>query len=168
MAAPSRWQGDVYINGHLRALDFTAPDGSINDDAIAAGSDVDATKLEHQHRAYYSQESDTTSATEDHVIHVVYGATGDIVAFEAGSVTVCTGNATITVDLHKNGASILDDPIELSVAEGSAAYVVQAASVATAGLVDGDVLEVVVIATVGTGALGKGVFAALTVHELAQ
>jgi hypothetical protein len=138
-------------------------DGAIDDKHVSAAADIAASKLEHQHRATYSQESDTTSAAEDHVIHVVVGATGTLKKFSAGGVTACTGNATITVDLHNGGASILTAAIALD--SGDAAYAVVDATIATAAVVVDDVLEVVVTVDAGTGALGKGVFAALDLWE---
>ena len=94
---------------------------------------------------------------------MVYGTTGTVVAFEVGSVTACTGDSTITVDLHKNGASILTGVITLDSA--NTAYIVEAGTLSSATLADGDVLEVVVNATVGTGTLGNGVFASCIIRE---
>lgn len=163
MANIGQLTGDLHIRGSLTATTLSPSAGVITNEMVSAAADIAASKLEHQHVLHYSQESDTTSATEDHCIHVVRGATGSAVAFEAGSVTACTGNATITVDLHKNGATILTGVITLD--STNTAYVVEAGTIDTATLADGDVLEVVVVATVGTGALGKGVFASCVIRE---
>jgi len=166
MAAPSRIEGDVFINGNLRPKSFSPPAESITNAAIKAAAGIEAEKTEHLHRQIYAQESDTTAAAESRVVHVVYGATGDVVAFEAGIVVACIGDATITIDLKKNGVSVLTGAIVLD--STNAVRIVEAATIDTAGLVDGDVLEVVVTVNAGTGTLGKGVFAALTVHENAE
>jgi hypothetical protein len=96
----------------------------------------------------------------------VHGASATINSFKAGSVTACVGAATITVDLKKNGTSVLSAPITLN--SSSTAYVVQSGTVTTTSLVAGDVLEVVVTATAGGGTLGNGVFAVAQVDELAN
>ena len=139
------------------------PSACVGNDQIKTGEAVQAEKLEHQHRAGYSQESATTAADESRVFHVVKGATGTLQAFSAGCVVANVGDSTITVDLLKNGVTVLTAPISLSVAE--AAYEVAAGVLSGTSVVVGDVLEVVIDATVGTGTLGKGVFASLDLHE---
>ena len=125
---------------------------------------IEASKLEHQHRATYAQESATTAAAaKDEVIHVVKGTAGTLKTFSAGCVVANIGNSTVTVDLHKNGASVLTAAIEID--SGDAAYAIVAGIINTAPVVADDVLEVVVIATIGTGTLGKGVFASLDLWE---
>ena len=128
---------------------------------LAAG--IEATKLEHQHRPTYAQESAATAADETRVVHVVKGATGSLQAFSAGCVVANIGDSAITVDLHKNGVTVLTAPISLSSTDS--AYDVVAGVLASDAVVVGDVLEVVVDATVGTGTLGTGVFASLDLHE---
>jgi len=162
----SRIQGDLHVTGRISSQFLSAPDQSIDDAAVAADAEILAEKLEHQHRQVYEQESATTAAAETRVVHVVRGTTGAVERFEAGSVAACTGDATITVDLLKNGVSILDAAIVLD--NANTARVTEAATIATPGLVAGDVLEVAVTVNAGTGALGSGVFAALTVHEEAD
>lgn len=164
MAIESSLQGDHFINGNLRSKVLLIPTGTVTNAGVNANAGIAATKLEHQNVLNYSQESGTTSATGDFVIHTVYGLTGSVVAFKAGSVTACAGAATITVDLHNNGASILTDPIELD--SGSVAYIAEAGSVDTTALDVGDVLEVVIVATAGGGTIGDGVFATLIEREL--
>ncbi len=165
MASTSSLLGDFICMGSWVFRYIVLPDGNVTDAKVAAAAGIAATKLEHQHRKTFAQ-SNTTAAAETRVVHVVHGATGEIVAFEAGSIAACTGNATITVDLKKNGTSILDAAIVLD--STNTARVVEAATIDTAGLVDGDVLEVVVAVDAGTGALGTGLFAEVVVHEDAQ
>jgi hypothetical protein len=87
--------------------DESAGAGSAEVDGVAAGAAIAATKLEHQYILTYAQGSATTAAAATQVIHTVYGATGDIIDFKAGSVVACTGDAAITVDLKVNGTSVL-------------------------------------------------------------
>ncbi len=144
-------------------LDLRPNAGCISDVHVDAAAGIKATKLEHQHRANYAQESDTTAAAEDRVVHVVHGTTGTLKAFKAGSVVANLTGATVSVDLHKNGASILTAAIVLD--DADAAYDVVAGVIDTAAVLQDDVLEVVVTVAAGGGTLGKGVFAMLDLHE---
>jgi hypothetical protein len=155
--------GDLHVAGTLSATTTTLSAGSVSNAKVAADADIDASKLEHQHSKTYEQESDTTSVTETRVIHVVYGTVATVVAFEAGSVTVCAGAATIDVDLLKNGVSILTAAITLD--NGNSVRVVEAGTISSPTLADGDVLEVDVTATAGGGTVGKGVFASCIIRE---
>jgi len=158
-----RVEEEGQFRGAVTLLSVNLPAGSVADATVASAAGIAASKLEHQHRLIYSQESDTTAASEDRVIHVVEGATGDIQSIKAGSVVANIGAATITVDLHKNGASILTAPISLD--SGDSAYDVVDGVVDTATLAVDDVLEIVVVATAGGGTLGKGVFASVDLFE---
>lgn len=162
----SRIEGNVYANGNISAKTMTLPAGTVTNTGVADAAGIAATKLDHQHRIAFSQESATTAADVARVVHQVRGATGTIIAFAAGCVVPCVGDSTIAVDLLKNGVSILSTAAALSVAE--AAYAVAATTIATAALVAGDVLEIEIVGTIGTGTLGLGVFAAVTIEEKAQ
>ena len=139
------------------------PDGAVDDQAVEAGAGLDATKLEHDHRAVYEQESDTTAASETRVIHVVKGTTATVKEIKAGCVVANIGAATVDVDLLKNGVSILTAAIQID--SGDAAYALVAGTIDTPTLAVGDVLEIDVTATAGGGTLGKGVFAYVDIHE---
>jgi hypothetical protein len=69
----------------------------------------------------------------------------------------------VTVDLRKNGTTVLSAVITLNNANTARVAVAGALSVTT--LVAGDVLEVVT-ATAGGGTLATGVFAIVTVNEM--
>ncbi len=164
MATVQQIDGDVIVRGALTITGETSMrTASVDNDAVTSDADIDASKLEHQHRQVYAQESDTTSVTETRVVHVVDGAAGTINAFKAGSVTVCSGAATIVVDLLKNGVSVLSAGITLDT--GNSIRVVEAGTISSASVAAGDVLEVDVTATAGGGTLGKGVFAYVDLYE---
>ncbi|GAH41302.1 unnamed protein product [marine sediment metagenome] len=162
MANPTRIEGDVFVAGNVRAVSMTIPAGAVGAEAVAPGADLPATKLRHEHRRTYAQESATEVADEARVVHVVRGVAAEAVAFVAGVVVPATVDDTATVDLLKNGVSILTAPISLSVAQ--AAYEVVAGAIATAALVAEDVLEVVIAGTHAAGVLPKGVFASRSVQ----
>lgn len=159
----TRIDTDVYVTGNLNSQTLTIPAGTILNAAVNTAADIAATKLEHRHKLVYAQESGTNAADESRVLYVCYGATATVIAFEAGNVVAATGNATCTVDLKKNGSSILSAAISLD--STNAARVVEAGTLSNTALVDGDVLEITIDGTIGTGTLAKGIFASLIVDE---
>jgi hypothetical protein len=165
MAVASMIQGDQYFNGNVGMKTLSPPAGCITNAAIEALAGIDATKVDHQHRMVYSQPN-TTATSETRMLFVCYGATGTVIAFRAGSIVAALTTATVTLDLKKNGTSILTGVITLD--NANTARVVEAATISSASLVTGDVLEVVITATAGGGTLPTGVFCSLTVNEEAQ
>lgn len=159
----SRIEGNVHVTGGLSANSMTIPSGSVDNAKIAAGADISASKLEHQHQITLAQDNGSAATAQTRVVHVVYGTAGTLVAVQAGCETPCVGDSTIDVDVHKNGSSILSAAIELSSSES--AYELVDGTIATATLAADDVLEVVISVTAGTGTLGQGVFANLVVRE---
>jgi hypothetical protein len=160
----SRLEGDTYVNGSLQAKTLVPSAGCVSNQHVAAGAGIDASKLRHKHRKSRGQNGAASAETVG--AHVVVGANATVVAFKVGSIGVCTGNATITVDLKKAGASILTAAVTLN--SSNTARVAVAAVIASAALVAGDFLEVVVTVNAGTGALGTGLFWELEIDEDAQ
>lgn len=159
--------GDLLIKGQLNVQDGLAfPAGSITNTMIAASAGLSASKLEHQHQPVYAQNGNVDSAADRKIIHVVRGDTGTIQSFHVASRVACTGNATITVDLLKNGTTILSAAVVLD--NANTAYTLEAGTISSASVVQNDVLEVNVTVNAGTGTLGDGVFAVLNIREAAQ
>jgi hypothetical protein len=157
---------DLYVAGGLSAKSFTPPAGSITDAAVQTAAGIQASKLDHQYQPIYQQESSTNAVSERRVVHAVKGATATVVAFDAGAVVPLTGNDTCTIDLWKNGASILTAPIAL--ANTDTARQIKNGSLSSTSAVAGDVFEVRVVYTHNTGTAPQGVFARLTLQEDAQ
>jgi hypothetical protein len=130
-----------------------------------AAAGVQQTKLQHQNRGNLDQPN-TTATTETKVVATIYGATGTILSFKAGSIAPCSGAATITLDLKKNGTTVLASVITLD--NANAARVAEAGTLSVVSLVAGDVLEIVVTATAGGGTIGTGLFAEVRWAEDAQ
>ena len=156
-----RIEEKIYFADTITFKEVVLPAGAVSDDQVAAGAKIAASKMVHKHRPSYGQAG--TAVSETRAIHGVFGATGSVVAFKAGSITACTGNATISVDLKKNGTSILASPITLD--STKSARVLYAANIASAALSVGDWLEVVVTANAGTGSLGSGLFWQVEIDE---
>lgn len=161
--ALNRIDGDLNIQGTLTARFFNPPASSITDAAVEADAGIDASKLQHQHRLTYAQAGGAASVAERKIVHQVRGATATLNEVRAGTRTLCTVDAAITVDLYKNGSSILTAPIVLN--SGNVAYVAEDGTIASAALVEDDVLEVYVTVAAGAGALGNGVFVHLNLDE---
>jgi len=157
----STLEGDFYCVGTWTFRSIVLPSSCIGNTQISAGAGIEAEKLET--RLVIHHRIDGTIATITVPLHCVNGATGDIIKFRAGLITPCTGNATITVDLEKAGATILTTVATLD--SGVAARVMEDALVATATLVADDWLDLVIVATVGTGALGADLLVELIINE---
>lgn len=136
----------------------------INVGAGGTGLGVQASKLQHQYEPVYSQAFGAAVITERRAVHLVRGATGSCDRFAANLKQACTGGATITVDLQKNGVSILAAVISFSSADVGS-YVTKTAVVTTQPTVVNDLVEVVVTATVGGGTLGQGLAAVPRLRE---
>ena len=157
--------GDLIVRGGLAAQSMSIPSGAIGNAQVAAGANIDAAKLKHAHRANYAQESATNATAEARVVHVVVGATAVVQAFKAGCVVVAIGSATATVDIKKNGTSILSGGTPITLNSSNTIRVPVSGTVTTTAAVAGDVFEVVITATSGGGTLAKGIFAALDIWE---
>lgn len=161
----ARIEGDMYVAGTLSSRYLTAPAGSIGNAEIESLAEIEQSKLEHQHRATYSQPN-TTATTETRTLLVAYAA-GTVLDVRAGCVGANVGAATVTFDVKKNGTTVLTGVITVS--SSHAAYEdVAGTVVGSPTYVQGDVFTVVITATAGGGTLGTGAFVALTVKEDAQ
>jgi hypothetical protein len=165
-------QNDLVVLGAFSSKSITLPPGAVTDTSVAGGANISAAKLQHQYEITYAQQaglpvSTTTAVSDQMVIQVIRGATAMPLDFKAGVVVANVGAATITIDLWRNGVTILTAPITLTNAQ-VAYQLVSAAGFAATNLVMGDVLEVKVVAAAGGGTLGKGLFAALNLRGDAQ
>lgn len=140
----------------------TVPAGSWGDTQMGTANPVDPTKLKHQYAPAYGQPHGIAAVTERRVIHVARSA-GTVQAAEAGHVVAGVTGATLTVDLKKNGTTVLSAVISLVV--DAAAYTRVTGSISSAAYVAGDVFELVITATAGGGTLPQGVFADVVFRE---
>ena len=153
----------LHVTGVVTSETMTIPELSATKESFDPSAEIDPTKMMQRWRKSYSQESATTVKTESGVIHVVRGLKGVLKEFHVGSVTAAVGDSTVTINLRKNSSYVLT--AELTLDNGVAAYEIVKGSFSDTNLVIGDVLEVVVVATVGTGTLPKGVFATTMFDE---
>lgn len=145
-------------------------DGSITDAKVSPGAAIDASKLDHQYAIMLSQATGTASTDETRIVHIATGA-GKLVAAYAVADVACIGDSTITIDVKKSTsggafATLLNAVITLD--SGDAAKTkVDGVPAGTATYAAGDVIEIVIDATAGTGTLGQGVCAVAYLREAA-
>lgn len=166
MAQAAVFQGDVQVQGTLNAGAITLPSNCVGNSQVqtpAAGSGIDATKLIHDERRMLAQASNTTVSNITQVVHVVIGTAATVLTFEAGAVVPAVGADTATVDLKKNGTTVLGSVITLSSAQSARQVVTGSISVASA--VAGDVFEITITAVHSSGTLAQGVFAVMQIKE---
>lgn len=162
--------GNLYVTGQIAAGGgITIPPGSVGTTSFSSNvaEALVATKQEHQHQKEFAQVHGSNATAERRVIHVVRGATGDLVELEIGNSLAATGDSTVTIDLYKNAASILSATVVLDSAN-TAYSGKESATFASTALVAGDVLSIVQTISAGTGTLPQGVFAQLTLREDAE
>lgn len=145
---------------------FSAPAGSVTNTMISSNTEIVAEKLEHQHAFHHSQTSTVTAATE--YVHIVRN-TGEVVAVEAAVTEVLpSGDYQISVDVQKStGAgsfsTILSATIDLT--SGSTLRTPVAGTISATGLVDNDLLRVVVTVSGSSGSQGQGLLVTITTRE---
>lgn len=166
--AQSNIYSDFSVVGQLTCKTFNPPAACITDPAVAVPSSppnaIATTKVRHRYEKPYAQPN-TTATTETKPIHVIRGTNGTINSIVAGSIAVNIGAATVTVDLKKNGTSVLSSVITLNSANTARVAVSGTLSVAPTTCVAGDWLEVVITATAGGGTLATGVYVQVQIDE---
>lgn len=159
--------GNLLVRGQLVPQGgMVIPAASIGNTQVGTTDPIAADKLQHQLQPCYVTGSATTAAAATQAVHVVRGVSGTLVGFDLGSIVANIGDSTVTVDLKRNGTSLLTAAVTLTSAH--AAREVVAATLLTTALAADDVLEVVVTVSAGTGTLAKGVFARVTLREDAE
>lgn len=165
MSLAGDFNGDVIVRGALSCTSFRLPVNSVINDSVDAAASIETTKLLHQYRPSYGQDSGADAATGRAVLHVAKGA-GSVIDFKVGASTAGTGTASVTVDLKKNGTTVLSADVTLDSA--TVAFALAAGTISSAAYVAGDVFEWhVKTSSAGSGAKPKGLFLAATFREAA-
>jgi hypothetical protein len=148
----NRLDDNTQVSGFVQATQFLMSSG---------GTRMLPSAADHQHICELSWSGTAAAATQ--VIHVVRGATATLRSAGAGCVVANIGNATVTVDIKKNGTTVLTGTIGLSVSES--AYDIVAGAISVTDSVAEDVFTAVVTVNAGTGTLGTGLFIVLVFDE---
>lgn len=148
------------------------PAGTIRNADVSASAAIAATKLEHQ----FGVSSElfgpaVTVAALTQLLHIVRGATGTVVGFEAViSVIASDVSRTITVDLQKStagGAFATICSATVDFTTSTPVRVPVAATFSSTSLVDGDILQAVVTVAGGSGTQATGLHCTLMLRETA-
>jgi hypothetical protein len=156
MAYPTTIQGDLSVNGQISAKTLAIPNGTIDDDAVASGSAGDfiaASKLTHRVALSVNQKTGTDVVAETRTVHVTKGAATAIALYVVCDAKPST-DKTVTVDVKKSTggaafATLLTGVVTVSSA--STIRVPQSGTFASTAIAGGDVLQIVVAVTSGTG-----------------
>jgi len=140
------------------------PDEVVTNGNVQTGAGIDASKLKHTHRKTYTQTGTATTATI--VLHRVNGATASGLYVNAGSIAIAVGAATVTIDIKKNGTSVMTGATPMTLDSANTAYVAEDASIATTTAVVGDVFTAVIVATAGGGTLPTGLWIEFEIDEV--
>lgn len=163
MATPTIVQGDVIQKGLFVPDSITMPANSVSDAAIPAGANVSADKVEARVYAGWSQPNSTATA-ETRSLFVAKRA-GTITDVLAGSIAKATGDSTVTVDVKKNGTSIMTSTIVLDSTNTNRVGEVGALNGSLVAFVAGDWFETSIAISAGTGTLPTGVFVQLEARQ---
>ena len=173
MAGQSIVYSDLYVSGTLAAARMAIPTSTITNTMVAAGSAANyiaASKLEHQFclGLEYAAATGTINAGTK-MMHVVRGATGEIVSLEAVFMTVAAATTqSVALDLRKvtaasTGATVLSTVLTL--ASTDVVRTPYTASLSSVDLVDGDQLHLVVTTTGSTANAMIGLLVTLSLRE---
>jgi len=156
-------EGSMILLGELLGVTGIGyPAGSIENVDISASAAIAASKC--QRGPVISGHQTGEASDETIVAFFCKGTTGTIKSFTVSNLTANSGSSTVTVDLKKNGTTVLSAAVTLN--SSKAAFSETEGTVTTTSLTDGDYLTVVINATQsGTDALATGVFWQIELDE---
>lgn len=163
MANPSIHQGDLHVAGALTMQTITIPANSVGDTQIPALANISAAKFRHRHTATVADNDGVSSSDQTTKVTHVRGTTGTLIAIEVSCSAAPIGDATHTFDVHVGGVTKLTGVITLT--NASVADTIYTGTFSATTLADGNIVEIVQNATIGTGTLPTGVAATLTWEE---
>jgi hypothetical protein len=154
---------DLNVRGTLTVGTIVLPDNAVTtSNKIIAGCNISADKTEQ--RVFPSwQQPNSAATTETRTLFVARRA-GTINEVVAGSIAAAVGDSTVTLDIKKNGTTILSAVITLD--SSNTLRVVELGTISGSGaFVADDWFEVVIIATINTGTLPTGVFVQMELDQ---
>lgn len=151
-------EGSLNLKGDLIMSSgglITLPLGSVGDASVSASSPLGVDKTTHQINHIYTQKHGTAVASDPgSVIHIA-GASGVVQSVKVAVRTIPIGAATVTVDIKKNGTSIMTGVVTID--NANVAYTAETGAITTTAYVVGDFFEAVLVATAGGGTLPQGI-----------
>jgi len=183
--ATSIIHGNTHYTGRLSAQEIGIPDGTVDDDAIAAAAGIAATKQQHQHVLNSVQivTADTVTAGT-FLLHICRGA-GEIVNVEVSSAVAPDADTDFfTVDIKivtaGVGTSILSGATPITYnnttakagdggdANGNYGIVTGTIDTDNDNFTDNDIIEAVVAVTNGINVNASGLIITVTIRESAD
>jgi hypothetical protein len=171
MASPSVMKGDFHFPDRVTFTDIGLPDSSVDASMIEASAGIEASKCEQERVIRYTQVTGTAVvANAGEGLHIVTGATGDVISIEAVVTgAIATGaDRTVTIDLKKSTggaayASILTSTIVLD--NTNTLRVLEAGAITGGTLVDGDSLLLTVAVAGASGNQAQGLLVVVRLRE---
>lgn len=162
MAEALRVAGDLIVLGAiLGPTEIDYPGGSIVNADVSGSAAIAASKCQRSLSIPICQVS--TAADETRFARVIRGATGTLRDFRGGCFEASIGASVVTLDLKKNGASVLASVVTLNVSTGTGTV---PGVITIPAVVVGDILTVVINGEwSGSDALAKGVWAQVELDE---
>jgi hypothetical protein len=161
----SRIEGNVNIVGTLSCDAFTAPSNCVSDDAITSTANIDPDKCINRFRIPAISQAHGSAGTAERKTFYRARANATINFCSCYFSVAPTGDSTHTVKLKKNGSDILSADIVLNSSNTAYTGDEEQTGFTSASLVAGDVLEVAVTVSAGTGTLGQGLCVDVEVDE---
>lgn len=156
--------GNLQVRGNISADSFGLPANSVGNTQVKASEPLGVDKMTHQYVPLVSQAHGAASVARREVIHVARGA-GLLREMRAGVVVANIGGATITIDVYKNGATVLSGAEVIDNSVAAFDVVTGALAASPTAYADEDVFEVVVTVAAGGGTIGQGVWVQLVFEE---
>lgn len=167
MAELSYHSGDLYVTGTLTPVRLTVPAGTIVDAAVGATAALADTKLVHRYNLSVQQTGTVVAQTQ---YLRICRAAGNIRSVEAAiTEAIATGaDRTVTIDVQKStGAAAFATVLSATIVftNVSVLRTVSVGTIASAALVDNDILKVTVAVAGAAGAQATGLIVTVTIGE---
>lgn len=165
LSQPMVIPGSVVITGTLSPTTITLPAGCIADTNVATpaggAAGISTAKLNCRTHVRYNQPEGTSVVTESRIVWITHGTSGAFVSFTAQDKVASSGGDTVTINVLKNGTSILSGGTAVTVTGTTAVT----GTITTTSTAAADYVEFVITATHTSGTLGQGLVADLVVDE---
>lgn len=152
-------EGPAHITEGLTCDAFTPPANSVGNNSVNPADPITTNRLKHIHMVPGGQMDGGDPYQEIRPVYIAL-TVGKVQQFQCGLAVAVTGDSEVIVDLYKNGVSILSAIPTLNTTFTPDDYdqVVAGIDPALDDYVPGDVFEVVVTVTPGTGTPGERLF----------
>ena len=167
---PTRFTNDVEFAGSVTFTgDMNLPAGVVDDEDIAAGTNIEASKVVHRLHVTLAQKTGTDTAAETRIVFAAYKAC-EVIAVKIAAETAATGGdkkATIDVKKSTGGgafSSILDSAYDMDNSK-SDKTVYDATLSGTPTLAAGDLLEIAITVSGSTGSQNQGLIVDVILEE---